>query len=57
MLGIFFSMPILLIVYTTLAWVKRFWSRGERIRFTLVVMGALVGVFLIRDLWDLMFWI
>jgi CubicO group peptidase (beta-lactamase class C family) len=56
MLGIFFSIPVLLLIYTILTWLKRFWTKGERVRFTLVVLAALMGVFLIRDLWGLMFW-
>jgi hypothetical protein len=28
----------------------------ERITFTLLVVGILVGIFLLRDLWEVMFW-
>ena len=56
LLGLFFSTPIILIVFTILAWKNRFWSILERVQYTLVVLGALVGVFILRDLWPLMFW-
>lgn len=56
LLGLFFSTPIFLVVLTVLAWVRRWWSTRERMTYTLVVLGALVGVFLLRDLWGLMFW-
>jgi hypothetical protein len=39
-----------------LIWRKRYWSFRERVQHSLVVLGALVGVFLLRDLWGLMFW-
>jgi CubicO group peptidase (beta-lactamase class C family) len=56
LLGIFFSTPIFLVVLTVLVWKNRCWSMKERVQLTLVVLGALVGVFILRDLWPLMFW-
>jgi CubicO group peptidase (beta-lactamase class C family) len=56
LLGIFFSTPIILVALTALVWKNRYWSLPERVRYTLVVLGALVGVFILRDLWGLMFW-
>jgi len=56
LLGIFFSTPIILAVLTVLVWRNRYWSTPERVQYTLVVLGALVGVYLLRDLWGLMFW-
>ncbi len=56
LLGIFFSTPIILVVLAVLVWRKRYWSTQERVQYTIVMVGALVGVFLLRDLWPLMFW-
>jgi CubicO group peptidase (beta-lactamase class C family) len=56
LLGLFFSTPIILVVLTVLVWKNRYGSVQERVRYTLIVVGALVGVFLLRDLWPLMFW-
>ena len=56
LLGIFFSTPIILGILTVLVWKNRFWSIPERVQYTIIVLGALVGVFLLRDLWPLMFW-
>jgi ABC-type Fe3+ transport system permease subunit len=56
LLGIFFSIPIFLVVLTVLVWRRRCWSTPERVQYTSIVLGALVGVYLLRDLWGLMFW-
>jgi CubicO group peptidase (beta-lactamase class C family) len=56
LLGIFFSTPIILVVLTVLVWRNRCWSIQERVQYTSIVLGALVGVYLLRDLWGLMFW-
>jgi CubicO group peptidase (beta-lactamase class C family) len=56
LLGIFFSTPIILVVLTVLVWRKRCWSIQERVVYTTIVLGALAGVYLLRDLWGLMFW-
>lgn len=56
LLGLFFSTPIVLVVFAVLVWKKRYWSIQERVQYTLVVLGALVGVYILRDLWGLMFW-
>jgi CubicO group peptidase (beta-lactamase class C family) len=56
LLGVFFSTPIILVVLTVLVWKNRYWSIPERVQYTIIVLGALVGVFLLRDLWPLMFW-
>jgi len=56
LLGLFFSTPIWLAVLTVFVWKNRYWSTRERVQYTLVVLGALVGVYILRDLWGLMFW-
>jgi len=56
LLGIFFSLPFFLVGLTAQIWLRRYWSASERVIFTLLVLAALVGVFLLRDLWPLMFW-
>jgi|GEM_PF-1053301 len=56
LLGLFFSTPIALVIFAVLAWKNQFWSILERVQYTLVVVGALVGVYILRDLWALMFW-
>jgi CubicO group peptidase (beta-lactamase class C family) len=56
LLGTFFSMPIFLAVLTALAWRKRYWSVQERVQYTVIVLAALFGVYILRDLWPLMFW-
>ena len=56
LLGIFYSAPIFLVVLTVLVWKNRAWSTPERVQYTSIVLGALVGVYLLRDLWGLMFW-
>jgi hypothetical protein len=56
LLGVFFSTPIVMVVLVGLVWKNRTWSILERLQYTLVVLGALVGVILLRDLWGLMFW-
>jgi CubicO group peptidase (beta-lactamase class C family) len=56
LLGIFFSTPIILVVLTVLVWKNRYWSIPERVQYTVIVMGALIGVYILRDLWGLMFW-
>jgi CubicO group peptidase (beta-lactamase class C family) len=56
LLGIFFSTPIFLVILTVLVWKNRYWSTPERVQYTLIALGALVGIFLLRDLWPLMFW-
>ncbi len=56
LLGIFFSTPIFLVIFTVLAWKKRYWSTRERVQYTIVVLAALVGVYLLSDLSGLMFW-
>jgi CubicO group peptidase (beta-lactamase class C family) len=55
--GLFFSTPIFLVVASLLVWKNKCWSSQKRIYFSLVVLGALVGIYLLRDLWGLMFWI
>lgn len=56
LLGIFYSAPIFLVALTVLVWKNRAWSISERVQYTSIVLGALVGVYLLRDLWGLMFW-
>lgn len=56
LLGLFFSAPIILVISAVLAWKNRYWSIQERVQYTLIVLGALVGVYTLRDLWGLMFW-
>lgn len=56
LLGLFFCTPIILVVLTVLAWRNRDWPARDRVYYTLVVLGALGGVYLLRDLWGLMFW-
>lgn len=56
LLGLFFSTPIILAVLTVLAWRNRYWSFPERVQYTIIVLAALVGVYILRDLWPLMFW-
>jgi CubicO group peptidase (beta-lactamase class C family) len=56
LLGVFFATPIVLLVSTGLVWKNRSWSVLGRVQYTLVALGALVGVVLLRDLWGLMFW-
>ena len=56
LLGIFFSTPIILVVLTALVWKNRYGSVSERVHYTIIVLGALIGVYILRDLWGLMFW-
>jgi hypothetical protein len=56
LLGIFYSAPIFLVALTVLVWKNRTWSISERVQYTTIVLGTLVGVYLLRDLWGLMFW-
>jgi CubicO group peptidase (beta-lactamase class C family) len=56
LLGIFFSTPVFLLAMLLLIWRKQSWSFRERVYYTLMVVGALLGIFLLRDLWPLMFW-
>jgi CubicO group peptidase (beta-lactamase class C family) len=56
LLGIFFSTPIILAALTVLVWKNRYWSLPERVHYTIVVLGALIGIYILRDLWGLMFW-
>lgn len=56
LLGVFFSTPILMVILTALVWKNRYWSTSERVQYTIIVLGALIGVFFLRDLWPLMFW-
>ena len=56
LLGIFFCTPIFLVVLTVLVWKNRYWSLPERVYYTIIVLGALIGVYILRDLWGLMFW-
>jgi hypothetical protein len=56
LLGLFFSTPIILVVLTFYIWRKHYWSFHERLQYTLLILGALAGVWLLRDLWGLMFW-
>lgn len=56
LLGLFFSTPIILVTFAILVWKKQFWSTPGRVQYTLVVVGELVGVYILRDLWALMFW-
>jgi len=56
LLGLFFSMPVVLVVLTVLAWKDRYWSIPKLVQYTIIVLGTLVGIYLLRDLWDLMFW-
>jgi hypothetical protein len=55
--GLFFSTPIILVVASIGVWKNKCWSNQKRIYFSLVVLGALLGIYLLRDLWGLMFWI
>lgn len=56
LLGLFFSTPIILVIFAVLVWKNRYWSIQGRVQYTLIVLGALVGVYILRDLWGLMFW-
>jgi CubicO group peptidase (beta-lactamase class C family) len=56
LLGAFFSTPIFLVIFTVLAWKKGYWSTRERVWYTVIVLAALVGVYLLSDLFNLMFW-
>ncbi len=56
LLGIFFSSPIILMILTVLVWKNQYGSIQERVQYTIIVLGALIGVFILRDLWGLMFW-
>ena len=56
LLGLFFSTPIILVVLTFFIWKKHVWSFQERLQYSLLVLGALAGVWFLRDLWGLMFW-
>ena len=51
LLGLFFSTPIVLVVLAVLVWKNRYWSVQERVQYTLVTLGALVGIYVLRDLW------
>jgi CubicO group peptidase (beta-lactamase class C family) len=57
LLGLFFSMPLILAVLTAAVWKFRCWSLPKRVQYALVVLGAVIGVVLLGDLWGLMFWI
>jgi hypothetical protein len=54
--GVFFATPIILVSFVVLAWKHHYWSIRGRVEYTLVVLGALVGFYILRDLWGLMFW-
>jgi CubicO group peptidase (beta-lactamase class C family) len=56
LLAVFFVLPIVLVVVTALVWKKRCWSMWRRVYYTVIVLGTIVGVVLLRDLWGLMFW-
>jgi hypothetical protein len=56
LLGIFFGTPILLVALTVLVWKRRHGSIPEKVRYTVIALGAMIGVYLLRDLWGLMFW-
>ena len=56
LLGLFFCMPIILVVFVVLAWVNRYWSIEGRVQYTAIAVGAVAGVCLLGDLWGLMFW-
>jgi CubicO group peptidase (beta-lactamase class C family) len=56
MLGTFFSTPIIMAVLTVLVWKNQYWSFPKRVQYTIIVLGALIGVYILRDLWGLMFW-
>lgn len=56
LLGLFFSTPVILAVLTVLVWRNRYWSIAERVQYTIIVLAAVVGVYILRDLWPLMFW-
>jgi CubicO group peptidase (beta-lactamase class C family) len=56
LLGLFYSTPIILVVFAVRAWVNRYGAIQGRVQYTLIVLGALVGVYLLRDLWGVMFW-
>jgi hypothetical protein len=56
LLGIFFSTPVILGILTVLVWKNRYWSAQERMQYTIIVLGALIGAYILRDLWGLMFW-
>jgi CubicO group peptidase (beta-lactamase class C family) len=56
LLGLFFGMPIILVMFGILAWKYRYWHIQGQVQYTLVTLGALIGVLLLRDLWGLMFW-
>ena len=56
LLGSFFCSGIFLAIFTIQAWVKGLWTLRERIAYTLLSLGILGGMFLLRDLWEVMFW-
>ena len=56
LLGLFFSTPIILVVFAVMVWRNRYWSLRGRVQYTLVMLATLVGVYFLRDLWGLMFW-
>ncbi len=56
LLGTFFFSGIILVILTIQVWVKGLWTLRERIAYTLVSLGILGGMFLLRDLWEVMFW-
>jgi hypothetical protein len=56
LLGSFFFSGIILVISTIQVWVKGLWKPRDLITYTLLVVGILVGMFLLRDLWEVMFW-
>ena len=56
LLGVFFSTPLILLIGNILVWRKGKWSRSERTQFSLISFAGILGIFLLRDLWNLMFW-
>ena len=56
LLGSFFFSGIILAIFTVQIWVKGRWTLRERVAYTLLFLGILGGMFLLRDLWEVMFW-
>jgi hypothetical protein len=56
LLGSFFFSGVVLAVFTLQIWFKSLWTRRQRIAYSLLSLGILVGMFLLRDLWEVMFW-
>jgi hypothetical protein len=55
-LGGFFTSGLILLSITIRACYKNHWSSHVRIYISMLVLGVLVVMFLLRDLWTVMFW-